>query len=407
MNKYLKLLISKVSLILLSFIFILVLGFSYAQSVIGGTGDRPDDWGDNSNNIVNQLLQYMNVDENGNTLPSGQINPAFTPTNNTNNNNFINTSTNNQGSPIYNVLPNANGEIVIPNTNINNGQNIQFNNNVNGAYTNANNYPCTVLRVFMSRGNSGTNVYALQTFLHNFGYLRAIPNGHFGPATEQAVKDFQRDVRVDIRGYVGPNTRAAIANITCGGNAYSVNLAKTPIIALAQNTIKTENAPNNNIKISTTNNTSNTINNTSVSKTSPNTGEDSVFKKSGTSINNKQESILQASVNTVSTSSKNINSPLPSTLSFSKKDYVFFSYKISSGEKILICLENNANKTCEEKEYTEFKDNMEGSILDTVKVGDIWGITVYNNNDWNQGGKLKIKSVINQSSNIYEIKISQ
>lgn len=63
---------------------------------------------------------------------------------------------------------------------------------------------------FLSQGASGEDVLALQNILKNLGYLTATPNGNFGPATLEAVKKFQQDRDIDVRGYVGPATRNAL-----------------------------------------------------------------------------------------------------------------------------------------------------------------------------------------------------
>ena len=59
------------------------------------------------------------------------------------------------------------------------------------------------------------NVTALQSYLHDAGYMGAAPNGYFGPATFLAVKSFQASNGISATGYVGPLTRAAIAKRTC------------------------------------------------------------------------------------------------------------------------------------------------------------------------------------------------
>lgn len=62
----------------------------------------------------------------------------------------------------------------------------------------------------LKKGMSGDEVLALQNKLADLGYLKAKPNGYFGPATEAAVKAFQKDHGLDQFGYTGPGTRAEL-----------------------------------------------------------------------------------------------------------------------------------------------------------------------------------------------------
>lgn len=50
------------------------------------------------------------------------------------------------------------------------------------------------------------HVYEVQIRLRRLGYLAAEPNGTFGPQTEQAVKEFQRDRGLKVTGIVNANT---------------------------------------------------------------------------------------------------------------------------------------------------------------------------------------------------------
>ncbi|HYE59778.1 MAG TPA: peptidoglycan-binding protein [Candidatus Kapabacteria bacterium] len=59
----------------------------------------------------------------------------------------------------------------------------------------------------LSRGQSGADVRALQTFLFTEGYLTVSPTGYFGPVTEEAVKKLQRAWNIEPVGVVGPKTR--------------------------------------------------------------------------------------------------------------------------------------------------------------------------------------------------------
>ena len=59
-------------------------------------------------------------------------------------------------------------------------------------------------------GASGDEVLELQKRLKSEGYLTATPNGNYGPATQAAVKAYQRAHGLSPLGIVGPGTRAAL-----------------------------------------------------------------------------------------------------------------------------------------------------------------------------------------------------
>lgn len=60
---------------------------------------------------------------------------------------------------------------------------------------------------FLMKGDSGDEVMELQKKLKSLGFLTATPNGNFGPATETAVKKFQKTYGITQAGYIGPSTR--------------------------------------------------------------------------------------------------------------------------------------------------------------------------------------------------------
>lgn len=71
-------------------------------------------------------------------------------------------------------------------------------------------------------GDAGEEVEELQATLHRLGYLKANNEGvnYFGPKTEVAVRNFQRDQGIVVDGIVGPATLSAL------GEAKSVKTAK-------------------------------------------------------------------------------------------------------------------------------------------------------------------------------------
>lgn len=62
----------------------------------------------------------------------------------------------------------------------------------------------------LRRGMSGPGVLALQRSLNAVADRRLSEDGQFGPATEQAVRDFQRFLGLGVDGVVGPQTRGAL-----------------------------------------------------------------------------------------------------------------------------------------------------------------------------------------------------
>ena len=58
---------------------------------------------------------------------------------------------------------------------------------------------------YLKRGSKGDRVKELQTKLNKLGY-NLVVDGSFGPATDNAVKDFQKKYGLAVDGIVGPNT---------------------------------------------------------------------------------------------------------------------------------------------------------------------------------------------------------
>jgi len=77
-------------------------------------------------------------------------------------------------------------------------------------------------------GSSGA-VTAMQEFLFQTGYLAVSPNGHFGPATLRAVKNFQLEEGLSTSGFVGPLTRQKIQEVSCGSSIISPTAPSAPV----------------------------------------------------------------------------------------------------------------------------------------------------------------------------------
>lgn len=86
---------------------------------------------------------------------------------------------------------------------------------------------CVALTTDISFGAEGADVTKLQTFLKDQGYFEAAMRPHFGPATLAAVRAFQSAKGISATGTVGPRTRAAIQQISCGGGSTTSNSVPT------------------------------------------------------------------------------------------------------------------------------------------------------------------------------------
>lgn len=89
----------------------------------------------------------------------------------------------------------------------------------NSSQTASSNTTCTDLSYDLYQGLSDSStdksVLNLQNYLFKLGYLKASPNGYFGPATLLAVKNYQLNNNISNTGRVGPLTRKTIKNDSC------------------------------------------------------------------------------------------------------------------------------------------------------------------------------------------------
>jgi len=63
---------------------------------------------------------------------------------------------------------------------------------------------------YLGSGDKGEDVFQLQKFLVQQGFLSVAPTGHYGPATVAAVKKFQKAHSIKQTGSVGPATKDAL-----------------------------------------------------------------------------------------------------------------------------------------------------------------------------------------------------
>lgn len=72
---------------------------------------------------------------------------------------------------------------------------------------------------------AGDDVQELQRRLHGMGFMHERIDGLFGPATDAALREFQRNVGINVDGTCGPSAFAALdqlAKTVTGGNAASL-----------------------------------------------------------------------------------------------------------------------------------------------------------------------------------------
>ncbi|MDB5254983.1 MAG: beta-propeller repeat protein [Candidatus Nomurabacteria bacterium] len=81
---------------------------------------------------------------------------------------------------------------------------------------------CTDISALLSYGkydySTGSQVSALQNFLHAHNYLSVSATGYFGPMTRTAVMVFQKENGLKADGIVGVQTRAHIFAKDCAGS---------------------------------------------------------------------------------------------------------------------------------------------------------------------------------------------
>ncbi len=87
----------------------------------------------------------------------------------------------------------------------------------------------TNLRYGTKDSKGSAQVYQLQAFLKEKGYLNVNATGYFGTMTLRAVKSFQKDNAIPQTGFVGPLTRASIKRITCADSQVSPIPEELPV----------------------------------------------------------------------------------------------------------------------------------------------------------------------------------
>lgn len=83
-------------------------------------------------------------------------------------------------------------------------------------------YPCSKNQT-LRQGQKNSCVRALQVYLNGYSNARLTVDGIFGPATNTAVKNFQRKAKIGVDGIVGPQTRLAV----CARTGIPINSGAT------------------------------------------------------------------------------------------------------------------------------------------------------------------------------------
>lgn len=82
-------------------------------------------------------------------------------------------------------------------------------------------YGTTISSSSLSKGMSGSDVYALQSLLAAYGYFYDTPSGYFGDMTEAAVTNFQYAYGLDPCGIAGPKTIGMLTGDYSAADTYS------------------------------------------------------------------------------------------------------------------------------------------------------------------------------------------
>lgn len=74
--------------------------------------------------------------------------------------------------------------------------------------------------MILKKGDEGNVVHSLQENLKHLGHYRSSLDGKFGPLTEKAVLDFQKDKKISVDGIAGPETYRALHDSTLSNQAH-------------------------------------------------------------------------------------------------------------------------------------------------------------------------------------------
>lgn len=81
----------------------------------------------------------------------------------------------------------------------------------------------------MQEGSSGDAVREIQEQLKQLGYYPEKMDGIFGPLTDQAVKDFQADYKLDTDGILGPITKSKIEEVMSSPETLHIGISNVEV----------------------------------------------------------------------------------------------------------------------------------------------------------------------------------
>ncbi len=266
-------------------------------------------------------------------------------------------------------------------------QNTNFQINLNGVILDQNiTSKCITLTHFMEFGSRDSQVFPLQNFLMENGYLEMYPTGFFGRNTEFAVKEWQKRHNIDIKGWAGPSTRGSIAGLTCKTQAAYEKAFKGEAVKkyVAVKKVLAKTPIDQPVKIKTI-----------------------IIATTTTSVVDE----FKTSTFTSLVSTNNLSS-LGATF-FTKRSPVntlYFTYKANTAlDDIYTCISKNGNNKCESSSnFTKVKQKYEPGNIDMINNTTKWIFNVYYNSDvWGtDGGNIYIRNGLGNISEVYSVKVA-
>jgi len=253
------------------------------------------------------------------------------------------------------------------------------NTGVNNVISQNINMPCLVLTNFMEKNSTVAEVAKLQTFLTLYGYMSVWPTGFFGLNTESAVKTFQANNGIDVRGWAGPATRSKIAEITCKGDINAMATARRGVVVVAAKKVVSTT-----VKTTTPVATSNTV---VIPETNINTAPVVV-------ATNTQQ------VNTIVTTPKLSTNSGTFYMSRSPVNSIYFSYQNTpSISPTYICTERAGESNCAQgQNFREVSAIYDPTNFDMIPSGSKWLFTFYAQSNVS---KAYFKSSINSPVEVF------
>ena len=243
--------------------------------------------------------------------------------------------------------------------------------------------PCLVLNQFMEIGSSGQQVIKLQTFLVLSGNMSVWPTGYFGGNTAFAVKNFQNKYGIDSsRSWVGPSTRAKVAEITCNGDSVAIANAKNGF------SVKKYVAPK---KVAYKKPAVKTVSETTTIEIATTTIETSTIFVDNTSL-----ATLSNTSGTFDTKRNPINA-------------LYFTVKADTKrDELYVCTESKLNSNCfDQSSYTLVRQKYDSATYDSIASNDRWIFNIYyNQNIWGStGGKIYFKNGTGGVASVYSVSV--